>query len=306
MFSEWPLIVFTIVMQLAVGSFVILGGIHFFAARRYGSKEADKLSDYALLAIGPAVALGIILSLLHLGNPMNAPYAIAHFGTSWLSREIILSLAFSGIGAVFALLQWRKIGSSTLRNALALIGAAVGLVLVYAISMVYQIATVPAWNTPLTTVSFFITAFLLGSLAIGAALVINYWNLRRKSADQGNTQYIMLATTLKWIALISVVLLGMQFIVIPLYLAALATNPTNAASDSLDVLFSEYGLLFVLRLVLIFLGAGVFAVFLYRMASSNGSVRVLGNLAVIAFTLVLVSEVLGRFLFYASMVRVGI
>lgn len=306
MISEWPLIVFTTVMQMAVGSFVILGGVHFFAVRRYGTAAADKLSDYALLAIGPAVALSIILSLLHLGNPMNAPYAIAHLGTSWLSREIILALVFSGIGAVFALLQWRKIGSSALRSGLALVGAAVGLVLVYAISMVYQIATIPAWNTPLTTVSFFLTAFLLGSLAIGAALVVNYWNLKHKNADPENTQYEMLATTLKWIALLSIAMLGVQFIVIPLYIALLAVNPTNAAEQSLDVLFSEYGLLFVLRLVLIFLGAGVFSVFVYRMASSNASVRVLGNLAVIAFALVLVSEVLGRFLFYASMVRVGI
>jgi DMSO reductase anchor subunit len=32
-------IIFTVVMQMAVGSFIILGSVHFFAARRNGKKR---------------------------------------------------------------------------------------------------------------------------------------------------------------------------------------------------------------------------------------------------------------------------
>ena len=54
---EWALIVFTILTQMAVGSFVVLGIVHYFAARRLGLAEADRVSDRALLTIGPVIVL---------------------------------------------------------------------------------------------------------------------------------------------------------------------------------------------------------------------------------------------------------
>ncbi len=304
--NEWALVVFTVVMQMAVGAFVILGGVHFFAARRNGIDEADKLSDRALLAIGPVVVLGLLVTFLHLGNPINAPRAIAHFATSWLSREIILSLTFGILGAAFAFMQWRKISSATVRNALALIVAAVGLVLVFTMSMVYQLVTIPAWNTVATTVAFFITTFLLGSLALGAAFVANFWYVRRKNMDPQNVQYSMLATSLRWIALISIALLGLQFVVIPLYLSQLAAGGNPAAIASVDVISQQNGVVFALRLILLFVGAGLFAVFVYQNAASESKLRIVSSLAILAFTLVLISEILGRYLFYISMVGIGL
>ena len=50
---EWALITFSILAQLSVGSFLVLGVVHFFAARKSGEEEADRLSDRALLAIDP-------------------------------------------------------------------------------------------------------------------------------------------------------------------------------------------------------------------------------------------------------------
>ena len=44
-YGEWSLIIFSTIMQMAVGSFVVLGGVHFFASRRYSEKDADLLSD---------------------------------------------------------------------------------------------------------------------------------------------------------------------------------------------------------------------------------------------------------------------
>ena len=50
--------------------------------------------------------------------------------------------------------------------------AATGIALVYAMARVYRVRTVPAWDTPLTTVSFFATALLLGALGVGTGLVL--------------------------------------------------------------------------------------------------------------------------------------
>ncbi len=303
---EWALIIFSVVMQMAVGSFIILGSVHFFAARKYGVDEADKLSDRALLAIGPVVVVGLLVTFLHLGNPINAPRAIANIGSSWLSREILFSLLFGGGGAVFAFLQWRKISTPTVRNALGWIVAALGVALVYSMSMVYRIFSVPAWDTLATTATFFITTFLLGSLAMGAAFVANFWYVRRKNMDPKNVQYTMLATSLRWIALIAIALLGLQFIVMPLYLAALGMSGSTAAADSVAIIAQQDGLIFALRLGLLFVGAGLLAVFVYSMASSESKLRVVSNMAYLAFALVLVSEILSRYLFYASMVRIGL
>ncbi len=304
--NEWALVIFTVVMQMAVGSFVILGGVHFFATRRNGIEEADKLSDRALVAIGPVVAFGLIVTFFHLGNPLNAPRAITHFGTSWLSNEIVLALAFGIGGAIFAFLQWRKIATATVRNVIALVVAAIGLILVFTMSMVYRLPTVPSWNTLVTTVTFFITTFLLGALAMGAAFVANFWYVRGKKMDVKNVQYSMLAESLRWIALISIALLGLQFLVIPLYLSQLGGQTSAAAIASLNLLSQQNGIIFALRLLLLFVGAGLFMVFVYAMTTSESRVLVMGNVAYLAFALVLLSEVLGRYLFYASMVKIGI
>lgn len=303
---EWALIIFTVVMQMAVGSFIVLGGVHFFATRHNGIKEADKLSDRALLAIGPVVVFGLLVTFLHLGNPINAPRAIVNLGSSWLSREILTSLLFCGGGAIFAFLQWRKLSTPQVRNALALVVAAIGVVLVISMSMVYRLSTIPAWDMLATQASFFLTTFLLGDLAMGAAFVANFWYVRRKNMDEKNVQYTMLATSLRWIALIAIALLGVQFLVMPLYLSALGIVGSPTALASINLIAQQDGLVLAARLVLLFLGAGLLAVFVYAMASSENKLRVVSNLAYLAFALVLVSEVLSRYLFYASMVRIGV
>ncbi|MCC6803965.1 MAG: dimethyl sulfoxide reductase anchor subunit [Anaerolineae bacterium] len=303
---EWALIVFTVVMQMAVGSFVVLGGAHFFAARRNGIDEADKLSDRALLAIGPVVVFALIVTLFHVGNPLNAPRAIANIGTSWLSREIALSLVFAVGGAVFAFMQWRKISTASVRNVVALVVAAIGLVLVFAMSMIYQLATVPAWDTLATPVTFYLTAFLLGAMAMGAAFIANFWYLRRNNRDPHNVQYMMLATSLRWITLISIGLLGLQFLVVPLYLTQLSSTASPAAQASVASLSESSSIILTVRLILLFVGAGLLSVFVYQNASSESKLRIVGNIAYVAFVLVLVSEVLGRYLFYSSMVKIGL
>ncbi|MBE3117564.1 MAG: hypothetical protein IMZ50_02255 [Candidatus Atribacteria bacterium] len=110
---------------------------------------------------------------------------------------------------------------------------------------------------------------------------------------------------IRWIAIASILLLGIELIVLPIYLAYLATG-SAAALTSLGLMAGKFNLAFILRLVLGFIGAGILAVFLYQNASSSGKKNVLGTLAIGAFVLVLIAEVLGRFIFYATHYRIGI
>ena len=303
---DWALIAFTIMAQMSVGSFVVLGLVHFYAARKSGMEEADRLSDRALLAIGPVMVLALVVSLLHLGNPLNAYRAVTNLATSWLSREIFFGVLFTVAGAAFALAQWRKIGTFAVRNVVAWIAALLGLGLVFVMSNVYLLPTQPAWDTLATPISFFVTAFLLGVLAMGVAFVANYAYVQRKNPGCADAQCVLLRDSLRWIALASVVLMGIELVLTPLQVAYLAASPNSAAQASVGMLFGQLGILFALRLVLVFLGAGILAVFAYQYAKEPGHERVLGNLAYASFAIVLIAEVIGRFLFYAAHVRIGI
>ena len=294
---DWALVAFTILAQMAVGSFVVLGIVYFFAARSAGAVEADRLSDRALLVIGPVLVLGLLASFFHLGNPLNAYNAIGNIGSSWLSREIFFGLGFAALGAVFAFLQWRKIGTSTMRNFVAVLAALVGLALVYSMSQVYMLRTVPVWNTVWTPVSFFVTTFLLGTLAMGAAFVANYAYLQRKNPDDVETQCTLLRAVLRWIGIVAVLLLGVEFVVVSANLINLSSMPSAALQG--EMLGTSFTTILIVRLVLVFLGAGLFGTIVYRNALTAGREKIMGNWAYAAFALVLVGEILGRFLFYA-------
>ncbi len=108
---------------------------------------------------------GLISSTFHLGHPERAMKAFSQWRTSWLSREgvcsvlalITMGLYAAGLiflGTQFTLLGW--------------IGAILSLITVYTTSMIYgQLATIPRWNTPLTSVLYLTFAIAGGALLAG-------------------------------------------------------------------------------------------------------------------------------------------
>ena len=324
---ELPMIIFTVFAQMSVGTFVLLGVIQLVARVRYGSQAIDKITDPILYAIGPAMVFGLIASMFHMNDITNTFNVLRHWDSSWLSREIILGAAFAGLGFLFALLQWKKWGSATLRQVLAGITAIVGLALVYAMSMIYYtLVTVPAWNTFATPAQFFTTTFLLGALAVGMALMSTImWRIRTATKELTGAQTGKKATTpeqaavlaekqvvdadtrtkltaiLKGVAIASITMLGLQFIIITLHISSLSQGGQEALQSA--AVFS--GAWFLARLLLVFIGAGLLALFVYRYAATKAPAKSLAILATAAFALVLVGEMIGRAQFYESMFRIG-
>lgn len=304
---ELPMIIFTILGQMSVGAFVVLGVVQAFASRRYGKDALEKVTDLALYAIGPALVLGLVASTFHMNDASNTLNVVRHLGSSWLSREIVFGVGFAGLGFLFAAAQWSKWGSTRLRQALAALTAIVGLGLVYSMSMIYYtLPTVPAWHTWATPAQFFTTTFLLGTLAVGAAFTVTVMWPRRGANKAGreladNQASEILTTCLKGIGVGAVTLLGVEFIIIPLHISNLSAAG-GVAAESAGV-FS--GMWFISRLVLVFLGAGLLAVFLFRYATARANPRTLAVLATTAFALVLAGEFIGRAQFYDSMIRIG-
>ena len=313
---ELPMIIFTVLGQMSVGAFVVLGVVQVFAARRFGAAAVDKVTDPALYAIGPALVLGLGASMLHMNDVMNTLNVFRHLGSSWLSREIVCGVVFAGLGFVFAAAQYRKWGSVRLRQWLAALTAVVGLGLVTSMSMIYYtLVTVPAWHTWATPVQFFTTTFLLGTLAVGAALTgAMMWRRHRAAiapvttdrhapgvvADVAQTSELLLVC-LKGVGVSAVALLGVEFLIIPLSISSMSAAGGVAAQSA--AVFT--GGWFIARLVLVFAGAGLVAVNLFRYATTHANPRTLAVLAGSAFLLVLAGELIGRSLFYDSMLRIG-
>lgn len=293
---EWALVTFTVLAQMSVGAFVVLGIVHNFAVRKAGMNEADQLSDRALIAIIVTLGLGMLASLFHLGDPLRAPTAVTNLATSWLSREILSGVVFAVLGVVFAAMQWFKWGTFAVRNVIAWLAALAGLVLVYCMSRVYMIPEQPAWNTIVTPLSFFITTLLLGVLALGAAFVANYAYLKSRHPEGAEVHLNLLRRILQGFAIVSICLVGLQLVMLPLYMGYLATGSAPAV-ESARMMIGPYGLMYFLRLALAFIGAGVFGVFLYITAGQPGKESLMGTLAYGAFIMVLAAEVLGRLVF---------
>lgn len=328
---ELPLILFTVLAQMSVGAFVVLGVVQVAGRTRFGRAAVDEIADPALYAIGPVLTFGLLASMLHLGNPFNALNTFRHLDSSWLSREIVFGIGFAGLGFLFAALQFLRWGSSLLRQALALGTALVGLGLVWVMSMVYaSLPTVPAWNTWTTPAQFFLTTGLLGTLAVGAAFMgETMWrrrNLRSRVRRIEESTVVrkvlalrrpapptssdnpppeagreLLEACLRWVAMASVILLGAQLIVIALHQQNLASEPGMPAAS-----VAAYGTAwFVARLVLLVFGAGLLGMVLYRLAGSGRPMTLVATVATAAFVTVLASEIIGRSLFYDSMTRIG-
>ncbi|MEW6717352.1 MAG: DmsC/YnfH family molybdoenzyme membrane anchor subunit [Chloroflexota bacterium] len=302
---EWSLILFTILGQMSVGAFLFLVVVYFYANRKAGAEEANRFGDRALYAILPVMVLAFLASFLHLGKIANAPKAVTNLATSWLSREILFGVLFAVVAFLFAFLQWRKIGSFAVRSIVAVITGLVGIALVYSMSAIYMMETQPAWNTFATPAQFATTTLLLGMLALGAAFVANYAYVAKKVPEHVETQSKLLLSVMRWVATGSVVLLGVEFIIIPIYLSLLASMGGEAAQTA-SLMISNFGVVFGFRLFLVFLGAGILCVFIFKNALGPGKEKALSYFAYSAFVLVLAAEILGRFLFYATHVQIGI
>jgi anaerobic dimethyl sulfoxide reductase subunit C (anchor subunit) len=303
--TEWPLIVFTILMQMAVGALLVLELAHVYVARKSSAAEADRMTDRVLLPLIVLVGVALVASLLHLGNYMNAPKAINNLATSWLSREIAFSVGFGLLGVIFVAFQWFKWANGKVRGFFGVLAAIAGVGLIYVMSRSYMLPTQPAWNSLATPVSFYATSLLLGSLSLCAALYVNYLINKRKDPDCADCQADLVRDVMGKLSIAAIVALGVEFVVIPLYLASLGAQG-GAAAKTVALMTGEYNIYFVLRLVLAFLGAGVFGVALFQSSKQAVQVGKLGALAWSAFLLVLVAEVFGRFLFYVTRVGIGL
>ncbi|MEK1855642.1 MAG: DmsC/YnfH family molybdoenzyme membrane anchor subunit [Phyllobacterium sp.] len=166
MHPAYSIILFTTLSGLGYGLAVALG---------LGVLDPSLLSTkLAYLASLSFIAIGLLSSLLHLGNPQRAWRALSQWRSSWLSREGVMAIAtfvpltLSAALAIFA---------NRYDSVLGLISALGALLTVYCTSMIYaSLKTVGSWHTKLTPLCFLLFSlaggFLLASaFASGSGLI---------------------------------------------------------------------------------------------------------------------------------------
>lgn len=177
---ELPLVFFTVFAQCAVGLMLIA-----FVSQKLNLADDRQLN----LANGLAFVLmgiGFVIGMFHLGQLFRAPNMLLGLGRSPMSNEIFLSGAFMLflVATLFFTFMKKNNKLSTICNAVAVV---IGLAFIWSITKVYQLDTVPAWNTGYTSLQMWMTvligggacALLLGirnlgaiSLLVGAAVIL--------------------------------------------------------------------------------------------------------------------------------------
>lgn len=160
---ELPLILFGVLSQAAVGLALVLALLPLVLK----AEQAAALAGATRLAgrlIFPLAVLAVLGSFFHLGDPLGGFRALSHVGGSWMSNEVVLVTIFTAAAAVlFYLHQWQPAAGGAIR-ATTWAAALVGLVLVFATGMIYQLPTRPEWHHWSNLLAGYVTALLLGAL----------------------------------------------------------------------------------------------------------------------------------------------
>lgn len=130
--SEVPLICFTVFAPAAAGASL-------FALPLGGGRA---LAAIVVLM----VTTGMLASIAHLARPLRAPRSLAHLGSSWLSREILVVSAFWALAVLWLVCELGGFPWSTAARGFHVAAVVVGAVLLWVIARAYRVHGQPAWD----------------------------------------------------------------------------------------------------------------------------------------------------------------
>lgn len=274
---EWSILFFTLFIQASIGIAAL--SMLFFIKKITLANEGKAYFVTPLSIAFLLAALGMLLSLGHLGVPLKAPNAMLNFLSSWLSREIILSALYIAMLGVCCFLIYSQKAIRYLPS-LLFITLAFGLLSLYAMASVYRNTSVVTWMPFNTTLSFFISA-----LNLGGAFVLCYFFKHFIASSTLLRQAIIFISFLA-ICLILLLILQpnyMVFIQNSLFVdnQLFAADPVTIYMSNLPLVYTRFALS----------GAGIVLLY-FSVAQKHNFVLYLGA------CLIVLSEVIGRYNFY--------
>jgi len=286
--SELPLVFMTILTQLSVGGMMALGFGELLNLLGFNNLATG---NYILTAfiILPAL-IGLPLSALHLGRPALAYKAMKNWRNSWLSKEALALGIYAGAGS--GLVFGYFIDSSFLIFLFLILSVASGVYGIYAQSMIYRIKARPSWDR-ISTTKRFLSSGYLGLILVSLILTLQGYS---------NSATVILSLTLL-IASYQVLVIFEEKIFYK-YLQEDEKNfyQLNKTKYLLENNFKKHLKLRYYTLIIF----GVMLPMLGILFVANSSI----DLAVITLGISLLgatfSELIGRYIFYVSVVPLGL
>jgi len=277
--EEWQLLLFTLLMQLAVGTYLFLTVVR--SSKKMNEKVKMNVTKLGMSLIGPLVVVAIILSVFHLGNPFGAYRSIGNIASSWLSREIIFTGGFFILWGVSYYLEQK----GSWNKAIGWVTAIVGLIAIFSMASIYATSIIPAWSDFNTYLQFFGSTLFFGSVAAISFILLN----REEKTQELNAM-------MKKFALVGLAAIALQLVYLPVFIAGLSTSGV-AGAESLALLSSTYVWPSIIRWTLSIVGAILVVWALYK---NRHQMMANYSLYYAALVCIIVGEFLGRYIFYAT------
>jgi len=286
--SELPLVFMTILTQMSVGAMVALGLGETLSLIGFDNLATANLW-LSLFIILPAL-IGLPLSALHLGRPLLAHTAMKNWRNSWLSREALALGIYAGFGIILAFGYFIE---SSFMIFISMFGAVIsGIYGIYAQSMIYRIKARPSWNKKSTTKRFMGSSYL-GLLLVSVVLLV-----------QGFYASSMAILSLTMLLSAYQVLMIQEEKTFYQYLHTDETNfyQLNKTKFLLENNFKKHLKFRYISLI----GFGVFLPLFTILLLANSSIDSALFFLLLSFIGSTISEIIGRYLFYVSVVPLGL
>lgn len=302
---EWALPVYTILMQLAVGAFAILWLIRLLTGPKFSPQQIDRIISNPILVIAFTSVVAMGGAHFHLSKPFHSYLAVLNFKSSWLSREIVFSVLFFLTTMSVLYLTYFQTHRRKLITGLGWLAILFGIILIYCMARIYMIPTQASWNSPTVIISFYTTTLLLGIMAIACLMVLDLKFSEIKKSDDIELRSQVIRYSLGGLTALTVALVTLSFGIIYIQMRLLAQGDLIART-SLNLLLDIYLPLFLLRLAFLVYASVSLVFAMVRMYKLKFPSQNLMTPVYLSCLLIIIGEIIGRFLFYAMHIRVGL
>ncbi|EAR56784.1 putative anaerobic dimethyl sulfoxide reductase subunit C [Photobacterium sp. SKA34] len=278
-YPELPLVIFTVLAQTAVGSYIIMASRLSAMGATFKQRRPLVLSMFILWAF---MAVGFAASTMHLGSPLRAFNALNRVGHSGLSNEILTGSLFFALGGIYWLADLFKVANESILKLARIIVSIAGIDFMAAMVKVYLINTVPVWNSSFTYVEFIGTVLMSGILL--AYVLLNFTN---SSSRELNVK----------LAILGVIIIALHLIVTAWQLVDIAEITTSIQTGASHL--ANYSGSIITRLTLLVIAAGLWLTSAFKASLTT-------KLGVLAFIVMFIAELIGRGVFYGLHFTVGL
>lgn len=278
-----PLIIFTLLVQWSVGVFSVITCFQLIYLRKAEDRntmfEFERTKQFLTI---PIMALALIVSLFHLGDPIGAYRSIYNLFSSWLSREVFFAVLLFGLLVAQVLLN-RRIGRSHNHISIQIYNlfiSFVGVCEIFIMSSIYFSTVNPMWSHFYTYVLFFGTTVIFGS--VGILLASQRVKDKNNNLFRNRNKVIMI--------LITAILI--QLCLLPIYL-----NLLKGVSESGLVPYQLVKNKLFLQYLPRWCSALIISAVMYIYGHRQ---RLSPALLYVCTTILIISEILGRILFFET------